>query len=76
MVKLHVNYSGTLPYKHPWTTTIYDNADTLLGSEYYLHRLTYMYNQTPRNADTSLFYKADTWLGPQQYITAYTNLPS
>ena len=45
---------------------IYDNADILLSPECYLHRLTY--KQTPWNADTSLFRKADTW---HYYIAHY-----
>ena len=60
-------YSGTPPSGHPWNAAIYDNVDTLLGPEYYLHRLTY--NQNPWNADTSLFRKADTW--PQPYHRPY-----
>ena len=67
------NYSGTPPYRHPWNAAIYivyDNADTLLGPECYLHRLTYI--QNPWNVDTPLFHKVDAWLGPNS-ITAHTN---
>ena len=46
------------PADTPENAVIYDNADTSLGPECHLHRLTY------KNADTSLFCKVDTWLGP------------
>ena len=42
---------------------MYDNADTLLGPECHL-----------LHTDTSLFRKADAWLGPNS-ITTHTNLP-
>ena len=65
-------YSGTPPSGHPWNAAIYDNADTSLSPECYLHKLTY--NQNPWSADTSLFRKVDTWLCPNR-ITAHTNSP-
>ena len=67
------DYSGAPPYGYPWNMAIYDNADTLLGPEHYLHRLTC--NQTHWNVDMSLFREVDTWLGPNS-ITAYTKSPS
>ena len=65
-------YSGTPPCRHPWIVAIYGNADTLLGLECHIHRLTY--KQIPWKIHTLLFRKADTSLGPNG-ITAITNSP-